>query len=115
MLTEADHELTRRLCRELRVVAESYIFEPNDQQTRDAIACSIGSLLRAFKIPDPHLHFAKRTYSRKSGIYEYSIVCDESNNTPDTIDLNQLVLDVAVKSSRRAEFIYIPVVIRRAV
>ena len=31
------------------------------------------------------------------GVYDYLIVCDERNNTPDIIDQNELVVDIYLK------------------
>jgi phage tail sheath protein FI len=45
----------------------------------------------------------------KRGLYDYLVVCDESNNTPARIDRNELWVDVAVEPVKAAEFIYIPV------
>jgi hypothetical protein len=35
--------------------------------------------------------------------------CDESNNTPDRIDRNELWVDVAIKPIKAIEFIYVPI------
>ncbi len=35
----------------------------------------------------------------------FTVVCDESNNTADTIELGQVVVDVRVKPAKPAEFI----------
>jgi hypothetical protein len=45
----------------------------------------------------------------KRGIYDYLVVCDNSNNTPATIDRNELWVDVAIEPVKAVEFIYIPV------
>ena len=45
----------------------------------------------------------------KRGLYDYSVVCDDSNNTPARIDRNELWIDIAVEPVKAAEFIYIPV------
>jgi len=45
----------------------------------------------------------------KRGIYDYLVVCDESNNTPARIDRNELWVDVAIEPVKAIEFIYIPV------
>jgi hypothetical protein len=37
------------------------------------------------------------------------VVCDTTNNTPDTIDANELWLDAAIQPVRAIEFIYLPV------
>jgi phage tail sheath protein FI len=40
---------------------------------------------------------------------DFATYCDATNNTPTVIDNNQLILDVAIKPTRAAEFIYIPI------
>ena len=42
------------------------------------------------------------------GLYDYLVVCDESNNTPSRIDKNELYLDIAIEPVKAVEFIYIP-------
>ena len=41
------------------------------------------------------------------GVYDYLIVCDERNNTPDVIDANELRVDIYIKPVRTAEFILV--------
>ena len=41
-------------------------------------------------------------------VYDYLVVCDESNNTAARIDRNELYLDVAIEPVKAIEFIYIP-------
>ena len=41
-------------------------------------------------------------------LYDYLVVCDESNNTPARIDRNELYLDIAIEPVKAVEFIYIP-------
>ena len=41
-------------------------------------------------------------------IYDFAVVCDESNNTPSRIDRNELYLDIAIEPVKAIEFIYIP-------
>ena len=81
--------------RQLTLAARPFVFEPNDAVTRNQIAGVIQTLLVDLK--------AKR------GIYDYLVVCDESNNTPARIDRNELWVDVAIEPVKAAEFIYIPV------
>ena len=47
------------------------------------------------------------------GVYDYLIVCDERNNTPDVIDRNELAVDIYLKPTRAAEFILINFVATR--
>ena len=45
----------------------------------------------------------------KRGIYDYLVVCDETNNTNARIDRNELYVDIAIEPTKAAEFIYIPI------
>ena len=81
--------------RQLTLAARPFVFEPNDQLTRGQIAGVVETLMVDL--------VAKR------GLYDYLVVCDESNNTPARIDRNELWIDVAVEPVKAAEFIYIPV------
>ena len=76
-------------------IGKQYLFEPNVAQTRESISGTITSLLIDIVA--------------KNGIYDYLVVCDESNNTPTTIDQNQLWVDIAIEPVKAVEFIYIPV------
>ena len=44
-------------------------------------------------------------YTLRGGIYEYLIRCDSTNNTPETIDANELRGDIFIKPARLVEFI----------
>ena len=79
----------------LQVIARPFVFEPNDALTRSQIQGVVQSLFVDL--------VAKR------GLYDYLVVCDESNNTPARIDRNELWIDVAIEPVKAAEFIYIPV------
>jgi hypothetical protein len=81
--------------RQLTIAARPFVFEPNDALTRQQISGVVESLMVDL--------VAKR------GIYDYLVVCDESNNTPARIDRNELWIDVALEPVKAAEFIYIPV------
>jgi phage tail sheath protein FI len=45
-------------------------------------------------------------------LYDFLVVCDESNNTPTRIDRSELWLDIAVEPVKAVEFIYIPLRIK---
>lgn len=81
--------------RQLTLAARPFVFEPNDAVTRAQIQGVVQTLMVDL--------VAKR------GIYDYLVVCDESNNTPARIDRNELWIDVAIEPVKAAEFIYIPV------
>ena len=79
---------------QLNKLARPYIFEPNDKITRDEIKGAVESLLLEL--------VALRA------IYDFAVVCDESNNTPSRIDRNELYVDIAIEPVKAVEFIYIP-------
>jgi hypothetical protein len=81
--------------RQLTLAARPFVFEPNDALTRQEISGVVETLFVDL--------VAKR------GIYDYLVVCDESNNTPARIDRNELWVDVAIEPVKAAEFIYVPV------
>jgi len=43
-----------------------------------------------------------------SEAYDYTVVCDESNNTPDRVSDLELWVDVAVNFAEDEDYIYIP-------
>jgi len=45
----------------------------------------------------------------KRGIYDFLVVCDDTNNTPARIDSNELWVDIAIEPMKAVEFIYIPI------
>ena len=45
------------------------------------------------------------TVQSQSGLSAFRVVMDETNNTPDTIDRNQLIGQIFVQPTRTAEFI----------
>lgn len=70
-----------------------FVFEPNTEATRT----------RLYNAIEPIFAYAKQT----EGLYDFLIVCDDRNNTPDTIDNNQLIVDIYIKPVRTAEFILV--------
>ncbi len=81
--------------RSLRKNMMSFVFEPNDQLTRDNAKAVCDAFLGDILV--------------KRGLYDFLVVCDASNNTPDVIDRNELIIDIALKPVKAAEFIYIPI------
>ena len=83
---------------QLNKLARPYIFEPNDKITRDEIKQACESLLLELV--------------GLRAIYDFAVVCDESNNTPARIDRNELYVDIAIEPVKAVEFIYIPLRVR---
>jgi hypothetical protein len=79
----------------LNVAVRPFIFEPNDRLTRQQVAGVIESLFLDI--------------NSKRGLNDWLVVCDESNNTPERIDRNELWIDIAIEPIKALEFIYIPV------
>jgi hypothetical protein len=82
------------LRRQLDIMARPFLFEPNDAQTRREIKAAAESLLLELV--------------GQRALYDFIVVCDESNNTPARIDRSELYLDIAVEPVKAVEFIYIP-------
>jgi hypothetical protein len=83
---------------QLNRLARPYLFEPNDKITRDEIRGAVESLLLELV--------------GLRAIYDFAVVCDESNNTPARIDRNELWVDIAIEPVKAVEFIYIPLRIK---
>jgi len=71
--------------------SRSSLFEFNDEFTRAQFV----------NLVEPFL----RTVQGRRGIYDYRVVCDETNNTPEIIDRNEFVGDIYVKPARSINFI----------
>jgi phage tail sheath protein FI len=70
------------------------LFEPNDRITRNEIKQATESFLLELV--------------GQRALYDFLVVCDETNNTPTRIDRSELWLDIAVEPVKAVEFIYIP-------
>lgn len=80
---------------QLDILAKPFLFEPNDAQTRSAVVVVFNG-------------FMGQLVGLRA-IYDFAVVCDETNNTPARIDANELWIDVAIKPEKAIEFIYIPI------
>lgn len=87
--------LVDKIKSDLQPIVEQSLFEPNDRLTRDQLRNNISEYLEGIK--------------QRRGIYDYCVVCDETNNTPKRIDNNELYIDLAIKPSTPIEFIYVPI------
>jgi phage tail sheath protein FI len=68
-----------------------FVFEPNSFTTRTRLVNSLTPIFNQAK--------------NNNGLYDYKIVCDERNNTPDVIDANQLKVSIYIQPVRTSEFI----------
>ena len=87
--------LTAYLRERFAVIARPFLFEPNDAGTRENAKATFEGFLS--------------NIMRQRGVYDFAVVCDETNNTPARIDANEFYVDVAIEPTKSAEFIYIPI------
>lgn len=71
--------------------AKYSLFEFNDEFTRAQFVALVEPFLRDVK--------------GRRGIFDYKVVCDETNNTPEVIDSNRFVGDIYIKPARSINFI----------
>lgn len=86
--------LVAYLRRQLDVLARPFLFEPNDRTTRNEIKQTAERLMLELV--------------GQRALYDFIVVCDESNNTSTTIDRSELHMDIAIEPVKAVEFIYIP-------
>jgi phage tail sheath protein FI len=67
------------------------LFEFNDTFTRSQFVAMV----------EPFLTLVKA----RQGVYDFSVICDETNNPPDVVDAGQFVGDIYIKPSRSINFI----------
>ena len=83
---------------QLDAVGKPFIFEPNDELTRNEIKQAVESFLLELV--------------GQRALYDFLVVCDDTNNTPTRIDRNELYVDIAIEPIKSVEFIYIPLRIK---
>ena len=74
-------------------IADQLVFEQNTVATRNNFLSQVNPYLASVQ--------------QRQGLYAFKVVMDESNNTPDVIDRNQLVGQIYIQPTRTAEFIYL--------
>ena len=72
-------------------VAQTLVFEQNTAATRNNFLA----------IVNPYLE----TVVQRQGLYAFKVVMDDSNNTPDVVDRNQMVGAIYLQPTKTAEFI----------
>jgi len=85
----------RRLLIELKrtigQVANTFVFEQNTQANRNAFLAKIRPYLDSVQ--------------QRQGLYAYKVVMDDTNNTNDIIDRNQLVGQIFIQPTKTVEFV----------
>ncbi|RRS09096.1 hypothetical protein EAG18_08225 [Pseudoalteromonas sp. J010] len=75
----------------VRDALENFLFELNDESSRAIASAMVTSYMNGIK--------ARR------GVYDFKVVCDDSNNTPEDIDAGRMNLWLFVKPTRSIEYI----------
>jgi hypothetical protein len=81
----------RRMVRKMLV---QYLMQPNVAVTRKNVTSLVVGFLNNIRV--------------NNGLYDFAVLCDESNNTADRIDRNELYVEIALKPVKTIEFIYVP-------
>ena len=74
-------------------VADNLVFEQNTAATRNQFLSQVNPYLESVQ--------------QRQGLYAFKVVMDDTNNTPDVIDRNQLVGAIYLQPTKTAEFIYL--------
>jgi len=92
----------RRLLIELKSyigqVANNLVFEQNTLTTQNKFLTTV----------NPYLERVKQ----KEGLYAFKVIMNETNNTPDVIDRNQLVGQIYIQPTKTAEFVNLDFIIQ---
>ena len=75
----------------IAIAAKSSLFELNDEYTRAQFR----------NLVEPYL----RDVKGRRGIYDFRVICDDTNNTPERIDRNEFWGDIYIKPARSINFI----------
>jgi hypothetical protein len=74
-------------------VALNLVFEQNTTATRNAFLSQVNPYLESVQ--------------QRQGLYAFKVIMDNSNNTPDVVDRNQMVGQIYLQPTKTAEFIYL--------
>jgi uncharacterized protein len=74
-------------------VAQNLVFEQNTAVTRNNFLAQV----------EPYL----TSVQQRQGLFAYRVVMDETNNTADVIDRNEMVGQIYIQPTKTAEFIYL--------
>jgi len=74
-------------------VANNLVFEQNTIATRNQFLSQVNPYLESVQ--------------QRQGLYAFRVIMDDSNNTPDVIDRNQMIGQIYLQPTKTAEFIYL--------
>ncbi len=74
-------------------IADNLVFEQNTIATRNNFLTQVNPYLASVQ--------------QRQGLYAFKVLMDDSNNTPDVIDRNQMIGQIYIQPTKTAEFIYL--------
>ena len=74
-------------------IANNLVFEQNTIATRNQFLAQVNPYLTSVQ--------------QRQGLYAFKVIMDETNNTPDVIDRNELIGQIYLQPTKTAEFIYL--------
>lgn len=74
-------------------VAQNLVFEQNTAATRNNFLAQVNPYLESVQ--------------QRQGLYAFKVIMDDSNNTADVIDRNQMIGQIYLQPTKTAEFIYL--------
>jgi len=74
-------------------IGDNLVFEQNTIATRNNFLSQVNPYLESVQ--------------QRQGLFAFKVIMDDSNNTPDVIDRNQLIGQIYIQPTRTAEFIYL--------
>lgn len=80
-----------------------FAFEPNNENTRFRVTAMVDEYMNKLS--------ARGAFQTEAGDSGFRVVCDATNNTPATIDDNELHVDIFIKPTKAAEFIQLQAII----
>ncbi len=80
----------------LNIILKGNYFEFNNRETRDRTLFKIKGIFEKFK--------------KNGGLYDYKLICDETNNTSERINANEFVLDIRLQPNRLIKHIIVNIV-----
>ena len=72
-------------------IADNLVFEQNSASTRNNFLSQVNPYLESVQ--------------QRQGLYAFKVVMDDTNNTPDVVDRNELIGQIFIQPTRTAEFI----------
>jgi len=72
-------------------IADNLVFEQNSASTRNNFLSQVNPYLESVQ--------------QRQGLYAFKVVMDDTNNTPDVVDRNELIGQIFIQPTRTAEYI----------